>query len=430
MVWEEQPPHSVKQSGVPKEILMKTRRSVPLFAISVGMILAPFASAVCSTGKGMDWPRFGGPHGTGVTDDAGWKPDAPGPEMWRRSVGLGYSAPSISEGRLYTVGFDEDESIDIIYCLDAITGEELWTHSDSANLDDLYHGGGSLSTPSVEGDLVYISNRDGEFLCLDAEDGLEVHAANLADDFELTRPKWGFSASPLVLEDRVVLNMGKVIVLDKESFEPLWVSRDFGHAYSTPVVFEHGGKPCLATVAGTGLAVLDLESGEELYHHPFKDKYDVLASTPVIVDDQVFISAGHGQGCLLVGFEEGKTKVAWENKDMNTHMNGCVLWEGHLYGFDRKILKCLDLDGKEMWRQRGLGEGTVVVANGHLLVLSEPGELLIAPASPEKFEPASQQTTVNGGKCWTTPVISHGLIYTRNSIGDLACHDYRGLGTE
>ena len=107
-------------------------------------------------------------------------------------------------------------------------------------------------------------------------------------------------------------------------------------------------------------------------------------------------------------------------------MTGCTLFEGHLYGFDESMLKCIDLEGNEAWRERGLGKGSVAVAGGRLIVVSSKGELIVATASPEGFEELSRKKVLDGGEYWTTPVLLNGLIYVRNSLGDLTCLDHRG----
>lgn len=118
-------------------------------------------------------------------------------------------------------------------------------------------------------------------------------------------------------------------------------------------------------------------------------------------------------------------KVVWENKEMSNKMSGCVLWEEHLYGFDAAILKCLDLDGNEQWSKRGLGMGSLMVAGGRLIVNSSKGELIITDASPGGYSEQSRTKVLEGGVYWTMPVIANGLIYCRNSLGDVVCRDHR-----
>ena len=115
----------------------------------------------------------------------------------------------------------------------------------------------------------------------------------------------------------------------------------------------------------------------------------------------------------------------WESKVMRNHMTGCIAWDGFLYGIDETTLKCLDTDGNEIWSKRGLGMGTLMVANGRLVVMSSKGELIIADASPGGYSELSRTKVLKGGVYWTMPVLANGLIYCRNSIGDVVCRDHR-----
>ena len=110
---------------------------------------------------------------------------------------------------------------------------------------------------------------------------------------------------------------------------------------------------------------------------------------------------------------------------MKNQMAGAVLWDAHLYGFDDKLLKCIDLEGKELWRERGLGQGALMAADGRLIVISEQGELVVARATPEGYQELSRAKVLDGDVCWTMPVLANGRIYCRNHAGDLVCLDHR-----
>jgi outer membrane protein assembly factor BamB len=250
---------------------------------------------------------------------------------------------------------------------------------------------------------------------------------NVKEDHDLEYPTWGFSASPLVLDDMLFLNVGKVIALDKKTGEPRWTTEDdFGHAYSTPRDFEWKGKPCLAVFDGNGLVVLDRKDGRKLGFHEWKTKYDINAATPIVIGDGIFISSGMGRGAALLAVADDGIEVVWENREMNTKLSGCVLVEDHLYGFDEAVLKCMDLEGNELWAQRGLGDGCLSGAADRLLVMSADGELIVVAADPTGYRELSRTKVLEGGEYWTKPVLVNGLIYCRNSLGQLACLDHRG----
>jgi outer membrane protein assembly factor BamB len=373
-----------------------------------------------------DWPQWGGPQRTGVSAETEWSSEGKPEPLWKVQLGIGYSSVAVAGKRLYTLGYDKDTEHDVVYCLDALTGEELWVHAYPAKILDLYHGGGTLTTPTVDGELVYVSEREGLLQCLKAKSGEVVWEKQAKKEFGLDIPQWGFSASPVVLGDHVIQNYGKVFAFDKKKGTPVWTTKKgYGDAYSTPVDFELGDRPVLAVFGGRGLAILASADGSELAFTPWETRYNVNAMTPVVFDRRVFISSGYDKGCALVDLAGKEPRVAWENKNMRNQMSGAVPWQEHLYGFDDKMLKCIDLEGRERWRSRGLGMGALSIADGRLIVISEEGELVVAKASGEGLEELARRKVLDGGICWTVPVLSGGVIYVRNHAGELVALDHR-----
>ena len=373
-----------------------------------------------------DWPRWGGPLRTGVSTEGGWSPE--GKPLWTREVGLGYSSVVVRGEELYTLGFDEDEELDRVFRLNAETGEEVWRYSYPAERRNRAHRGGSLTTPTVDGELVYVASREGGLVCLRADDGEAVWVKDQRKDLDLELPTWGFAASPFVHGKNVIMNVGRVVAYDKKTGQLVWKTRDdYGHAYSTPMDFVHAGKHCLAVFTGDGLSVIDIENGDLLYRSEWKTRYDVNAATPLVFDDKIFISSGYGKGCAMVQLRSGgKAVELWASKVMRNHMSGSVPFGDHIYGFDEDVLKCIDLGGKEVWRERGMRKGALTIADGKLIALSGDGELVIAEASPKGFKALSREQVLDGGICWTPPVLAGGRIYCRNQVGALVCRDHRG----
>jgi outer membrane protein assembly factor BamB len=224
----------------------------------------------------------------------------------------------------------------------------------------------------------------------------------------------------------LILNVGKTIALDPESGETVWETQDYGASYCTPTPFQWREEDHLAIFNGTGFVLLLQDLGEEVSRYPWTSQYNVNSASPIVVGERVFISTGYNEiGCAMLLLQEEDMGVSWQNKRMNSKMNGCILYDDHLFGFDKSILKCLDLEGQEKWRVRGLGMGTLIAAGRRLIVLSETGELVIAAADPTAFEELSRMAVFADGKCWTTPVFSAGRIYLRNGLGQLVCRDHR-----
>ena len=381
-----------------------------------------------SVARAGDWPSWRGPEGTNVSSESNWSAEGRDEAVWSMNVGLGYASFAVSNGRLVTAGHQDGADRDTIVCVDATSGEEFWTHTYASARHNKYHIGGTQTTPSIDGDRVYAMSREGLIMCLSFNDGAVLWKRALNEEYDLEYPEWMFSASPLILGDQVIVNVGTVLALNKNTGEEVWASRDTGHAYSTPLLMNAHGKDHLLVFNGDGLVVLDPASGQETAAFAWKTQNDVNAASPVVLGNRIFISSGYNHGCAMLELTEDGLQLLWESKEMRSHMSGCVLWEGHLYGFDENVLKCLDADGNEQWAKRGLGKGALMVADGKLILLSSKGDLIIADASPGGFSELSRSRVLKGGVYWTSPVLVDGMIYCRNSTGDIVCRDHRPSG--
>lgn len=381
-------------------------------------------------GDGADWPQWRGPDRTGVSAETGW--NAVGKSLWAKPIGFGHSSFAVSNGRLYTLGYDLERKMDVVYCLDAMTGEEQWTHTYPAEFWNEGHDGGTTTTPSVDGNTIFTSNREGRLFSLRADTGSVNWSRDLQAELEVKPPRWGFAGSPVVVGESIIMNVGKVAAFEKATGKLKWITeKSYGNAYSTPIEYDFNGRPSMLVLNGLGLAVIDQADGSEIafYDWTRNPERAIYGATPVVVDDRIFISASAGGGCVMLRPTDDDTlEVIWEKRTMRSSYAGCVLYENHLYGFDASILKCIDLDGNEKWRQRGIGLGAMVVVGGRLLIIGAKGELIIAEASPEKYIELSREKVLDGGAFWSTPILSNGLAYVRNSLGDMVCQDYRASG--
>ena len=375
---------------------------------------------------GTDWPHWRGIGRDGVSPERGWLDHGAEEPLWTAELGLGHSCITVSEGRAYALGFDESSSSDHLRCLDAVTGEEIWRASFPGKLRDLGHSGGTLSTPALHDGRVYLTHREGGLRCLDAKDGTLIWERELAEELGLKGTDYGFGGSPLVVDGLVVYEVAAVVAVSAETGDVVWKTGDLMAMYSTPTAFEQNGQGRLAVFTKKGLYVLDRKTGAECGSYPFrKGRTTVNASTPVLVDDRLFISSGYNHGCAMLSLDDADPKPQWESRVMRTKLSGCVYHAGHLFGFDETTLKCIDLAGRECWRKRGLGMGALAASDGRLLLLSSRGELVVADASPTGYRERSRRKILSGGACWTTPVLARGRIYCRNSRGTLICLDHR-----
>ncbi|MHC5005344.1 MAG: outer membrane protein assembly factor BamB family protein, partial [Planctomycetota bacterium] len=361
-----------------------------------------------------------------ISRETDWTDHGRAADLWRLDVGLGHSSFAAVDGRLYTLGYDEARRLDTIYCLDAETGEPIWTHEYPCDIWNQGHTGGTLTTPAVDGDAVYTSNREGRLFCLDAMTGAVRWSRHLGEEFEVAPHIYGFAASPLVLPDMVVMNVDRTIAFDKVTGRELWMTESlYGRAFSTPVDFELDGARRLAVFNGVGLVVLDRDSGRELARHPWSRNSETNPATPIVLDDRIFISAGYNDGCTLLRLDEAGLTPIWKSRVMRNKVGTSILIDGHVYGFDESMFKCIDLEGNERWRVRGMGMGSLTAAGDRLIIVTSRGELVVAEASPEAFRELSRTKVLDGGTCWATPVLHDGRIYCRNSEGEVVCRDHR-----
>lgn len=392
-----------------------------------------FLSVLLSTSsRAVDWFRWRGPNLNGVSNEKDWlaKWPAEGPkQLWKNKVGTGFSSVSVSDGRVFTMGNEND--IDSVFCFEANTGKQIWKHSYPCKLDPKFYEGGPSVTPTVDGKNVFTLSRKGDLLCLNAENGKVIWTKNVAKELGAEIPTWGFAGSPLVQKNLLLLNVGSAgTALDKSNGKVIWTSGKGPSGYSTGVPADFDGTHAVVFAGEKSIFAVAVADGKKLWEHPWKTGYDVNAADQIIVGDKVFISSGYGHGSALLQIKNGKVNVLWENKNLRNHINSSVLLDGFLYGFDgdtgpKADFKCVEFaTGNVKWSQPKLGAGALMAADGKLIIMTDPGELIVAEATPDSFKPISR-AQVLGGRNWTTPVLSNGRIYCRNAKGDLVCLDVR-----
>ena len=389
-----------------------------------------------STLRAEDWPNWRGPDHNGISRETGWDANKlkNGPTfLWRKQIGTGFASVAVSDGRVYAMGNaakqgdqSEKEQKDTVWCLNAKTGEEVWKHIYSCLLEPKSHEGGPSATPTVEAGRVYILSKQGHAFCLDAKSGAVVWQKHLTNDYGVKPHEWGFSCSPIVVDDLIVLNAGTYgLALRKQDGGLAWANEKGAPGYSSAVPYGQQGKECVAILGNKEVYGLVAGTGQVLWKQPWKTMYDENIPDAIIAGDKLFMSSGLGTGAALFQIQADKLVQIWSHKEMQNWLSTSILWQDHIYGVDTKdgALKCLDFQtGAVKWAQEGLGAGSVTLAGGRLIALSDKGRLMIAPASPTGYtELAAGQ--VLEGKCWTVPVLANGRIYARNADGELICVD-------
>jgi outer membrane protein assembly factor BamB len=398
-------------------------------------LIALLALAAATSARSQDppapqWPAWRGPNCSGIAEDPAWRPNWPASPkiLWKASVGKGFSSLAVADDRVYTMGNRDD--VDSVFCLNARSGTVVWQHSYPCPLTPLSYDGGPSATPAVDGQRVYTLSKSGHAFCLDAMSGKVVWskkfepAPRKQGDYQVD---WGYAASPLVLGEKLILSVGWAgAALNKSDGAVLWDNGPGRPGYSSPVPFQQGDRTLLAMLVARGVVAVDAENGRIAWTFPWRTTWDQNAPDVLAFDRKLFVSTGHNVGCALIDLAGGEPKELWRNKSMRNELSSSVFWKGRLYGFDNNRLACLDAaTGKSLWSAPGMGRGTLILVNGHLIVLSESGKLSLAPATDQGFQPLGAAWEVLAGRCWTAPAFSRGLLFLRNSEGDVACVDLR-----
>ena len=403
-----------------------------------------------SVSKRTDWPRWRGIAFDGISIETDWSCEWPesGPaQVWERSIGIGFSSFAVRGQRLYTMGSviddseeasaeeDTSERVDVIWCLDALSGEVIWTLKYPADLVDVEHEGGPSATPTIYDNRGYTVSKQGHFVCFDAETGNALWTHSLTKLLGVEMPMWGFSGSPLIVNDLVIFEAGRTVAFNRQTGELVWQTESFNPAYSSPVCFPHPetGSPVVASLNNDVLLTLDAASGKEIARSPFETVYPTNSCTPIIHRNTIFLSSGYNRGCTLLRFTGTALDPVYDNRNMRNQFNSCVLKDGYLYGFDGNshsrrtaTIRCIEhRTGEIKWIQRGYGVGSLILAGDRFIALSDQGEMLIFKANPTEFELLASAKIIDG-KCWTPPVLCNGLLYVRNAAGRLVCLDLRG----
>ena len=408
-------------------------------AVTAAVLASGFSSHLSNAEPGnetnSDWFQWRGPNRDGVAPAAHiattWTEAGPR-QVWRKPLGEGFSGISVSGSRAYTMyakGMKE-----YVVCLNAADGSEVWSLRTGANFVE-GNGNGPRCTPTIDGDRIYTMGASGELLALGAATGDVIWKHNLRKKFRSERPTWGFTSSPLVEGSMVMVEGGgsgerSLMAFDKESGDVVWTTGSDPIGYSSPIPVDVHGVRQILFFTGAALVSVAPSSGQTYWRYEWPNDHHINPASPVfIAPDRVFVSSGYGTGGAVVQITETETGLGvsevWFSKRMKNHFNSSVLHDGFLYGFDDAIFKCIAADtGEEQWKVRDYGKGSLIFADGHLIVLSDKGRLAIVEASPAAHVEVAGAPVLSG-RCWTSPSLARGLLYLRN-LEEIVCLDMRG----
>jgi outer membrane protein assembly factor BamB len=281
---------------------------------------------------------------------------------------------------------------------------------------------------------VYVQGATGELRCLEDATGRLVWRTNILADAGAPNLQWGMAVSPLIVDDTVVVLPGgangqSVVAYDRRTGRRAWSALDDRQAYSSPMLVTVAGVRQILVFAASRLMGISPDRGTVLWEHPWKTQFDVNASQPLLVgDNRIFISTGYGSGAAVVEITAADGRLTarevWRTTRMKNQFTSSVVLDGFIYGLDEAILACVDAaTGELKWKGGRYGYGQVMLASGHLLVLSEDGELALVRATPEGHREIARFPVLEG-KTWNHPAMADGILLVRN-INEMAAFDLR-----
>jgi outer membrane protein assembly factor BamB len=416
------------------------RKSVVLFVlISLAVPCSvPLADSEAQpTSAPLDWPQWRGANRDAVSAETGlvdqW-PDGGPRVVWRTKVGAGYSSVSVSGDKLYTLW--DEKGTQYLFCLDARTGEEVWRRKLGAEFTN-YYGNGPRSTPLIDEGVVFTVGTDGRLVAVNGDTGELLWQHELESEFGTKLPSYGYSSSPLLVGNKLVIEAGgkngTFMAFDKKTGEVVWSSQSDQPAYSSPIHVSIGGIGQVVFWSAHGLHAVSPDDGKLLWKYSWETFCPVTGSplntgTPIFVaPDRIFLSSGSGAAVIRLSRvdEAFEVETVWKSEQMRSDVNTALLLGDYIYGFDRGILQCVDVrTGEVKWQARGFQRGSLIAADGKLIVLGEEGNLALVDASPDKFV-EKESAKILDGRNWTSPSLAAGRLYLRNQQ-ELLCLNLKG----
>ena len=400
---------------------MRIRLALPVAAVALLGAVSLHAA---------DWPQWQGPDRTRISRETGllkaWPASGPALIWTGTGLGAGYGSMAVAGDRVFVQGTRGRNSV--VIALNRADGKEVWSKALGASGDD-DRGPGPRGTPAVDGDRLYVLTESGDLACLKT-DGTAVWQRNILRDFRGQQLQWLISESPLVDGDHVIVSPGGpgagIVKLDKMTGKTVWQAKELSDSagYSSIIAADvHGVRTYMTFTSSAGVGVR-ASDGKLMFSYPNAANRTANIATPVFSNNKVFFTSAYGTGGGLLNLtasgegsaREVKANEVYFTREMKNHHGGVVLVDGYLYGFNDSILTCLEFaTGKFMWRDRSVGKGSVIFADGHLYIQSENNIIGLAEATSAGYREKGRFTIVDKNlPSWAHPVVSDGRLYIRN----------------
>lgn len=390
--------------------------------LSVVLALALLGSPLA---RAEDWPQWRGPGRTGLSKETGllksW-PDGGPKKLWSiKTVGGGYSSPSIANGTIYITGADEKKGTLRALGLD---GKRKWEQPFGTLFSSSHPV--TRTSPTVEDGAVYIYSSKGRAARFDAKTGKGIWSVDTLKKFEGRNIRWGIAESPLIAGDLFLCHPGgpdaAIVALNKETGETVWTSKGLSErsAYCSPLLIRVGDMGQIVTQTEDHIVGLNAKTGKVLWKVQQRNKYAVHPNTPLFFDNMIFISSGYGHGSQLLRLSADGTKASqvWTERKLDCQHEGVLRIDGHIYGCpSRGRLVCMDpKDGKVLYRVKEVRKASITYADQRLYAYDEKGGAVsLLEVSPKGYKVHGQFPVKTGsGPHWAHPVVANGVLYIRH----------------
>ena len=395
-----------------------------------GATVATTAAAVASSDAGQvaaaEWPQWRGPERTGISREQGLMKQWPqgGPTLLWKAVGLGggYSTPTVAGGRVYGMGYVGGN--EVVWAVDAKSSNGLWMTPIATANNRVGYGDGSRSSPTVDGNRLYVVGVSGDLTCLDT-DGKVQWKRNFVSEFGGSVPGWGYCESPLV-DGAIVVGTpgGRSAVMagfNKQTGQTVWQAQapqQLPAHYASPIAANLDGQRQYVNFTGGGVVGVSTQ-GRVLWTNSFGSGNTANCPTPIASGNFVFVAAGYGKGGVLLQIQGGQANQVYHTPAMVNHHGGIILLGEHVYGFsDGGGLTCLNLrSGQVAWSDRSTGKCSLSFADGMLYARAENrGTMTLVEANPQafaargRFEPPERSSK----NTWPHPVVADGRLFLRD----------------
>lgn len=382
-------------------------------------------STVVTTRAIDDWPQWRGTNRDGISAEKGlmkqWPSGGPARLWTATGAGDGYSSFAVVNGRLYTLG--ARSGTEYVMAFDTASGKKVWEVANGQRFGN-DRGDGPRATPTVDGDRLYAYGASGDISALELATGKVIWKKNLLRDFGGSNITWGLSESPLVLNDRILVNAGargaSIVALKKTDGSLIWKSQDDEAGYSSAVVQETGGRRQAVFFTAERALGVDVATGKLLWSYGQVANRTANIATPIVRGNRVFLSSDYGTGAALLELTPAgdglSARQVYFTREMRNHHASSVLIGDYLYGFSSSILTAMKFDtGEVAWRDRSVGKGSVIYADERLYLFSENGVVGLAEATPAGYREHGRFQIQQGSlPTWSHPVVSGGKLFIRD----------------